>query len=164
MVGWYGRFWRRFWFEQFTGRPSLVPMVPEPPPDWKESMALLDRVLPLAAGLVSRAKEMVRLTARRPLPVSALQQMQLEENKARQTIVALSLQFPATASLAVALVRDTHNDDSHELTGMAEARLATYRRWQNRLHTVAAGFRTFKTPQGFAPRGTRMALPMAPIG
>jgi hypothetical protein len=120
--------------------------------------------MPLAARLVSRAEELVRLTARRPLPISTLQQMQLEESGERQTVVALSLQSPATASLAVALVRDTHNDDGHELTGMAEARLATYRRWQNRLHVVAAGFRAFKTPQGFTPRGTRMAIPMAPIG
>ena len=163
-VSWYGRFWRRFWFEQFTGRPSLVPMVSEPPPDWKESMALLDRLMPLAARLVSRAEELVRLTARRPLPISTLQQMQLEESGERQTVVALSLQSPATASLAVALVRDTHNDDGHGLTGMAECRLATYRRWRKRLHTVAAGFRSFNTAQGFAPRGTTVAIPMARIG
>ena len=120
--------------------------------------------MPLAARLVSRAEELVRLTARRPLPISTLQQMQLEESGERQTVVALSLQSPATASLAVALVRDTHNDDGHELTGMAECRLATYRRWRKRLHTVAAGFRSFNIAQGFAPRGTTVAIPMARIG
>ncbi len=161
LVSWYGRFWRRFWFEQFTGRSSQVPMDPEPSPDWTEALALLDHLTPLATRLVSRAEELVRLTTRRPLPISALQQMQLDESRERQTVVALSLQSPATASLAVALVRDTHNDDGSELTGMAQSRLATYRRWHGRLRTVAACFRSFKTPQGLAPHVKSQAIPMA---
>ena len=159
-VSWYGRFWRRFWYEQFTGRPSQVAGDPEPPSDWAEALALLDHLMPRANTLVSRAEEFVRLTGRRPLPISALQQMQLDESQARQAVVALSLQVPATASLAVALVRDTHSDDGSELTGMAQSRLATYRRWRARLRIVDAYFRSFQQPQGLAHPGRSRSLPM----
>ncbi|MCS6319398.1 MAG: glycosyltransferase family 9 protein [Nitrospira sp.] len=148
LVRWYGRFWRRFWFEQFTGRPSLVPMDPEPSPDRVEVLALLEHLIPLATKLVSQAEELVRLTAKQPLPIQRIQELHQHENRARQALVALSLQSPATASLAVALVRDTHNDDGQGLTDMAQSRLASYRRWQKRLLLVASSFRSFNNPQG----------------
>lgn len=147
LVRWYGRFWRRFWFEQFTRWPSLVPMEPEASPDHVEVLALLKHLIPLATKLVSQAEELVRLTARRPLPIQNIQELHQHENRARQAIVALSLQSPATASLAVALVRDTHNDDGQGLTDMAQSRLASYRRWQKRLLLVASSFHSFNNTQ-----------------
>ncbi len=160
-VSWYGRFWRRFWFEQFTGISSQVPAGTELPPDWGDAMALLDHLAPLAATLVSKAEELVRLTKQRPVPVTALQQMQLREHMDRQKIVALSMQRPATASLAVSLVRDTHGDDGHDLTGMAQSRLATYRRWQRRLQSVATQFRSLRKPDLRVNHGVSRPLPMA---
>ncbi|ODT45016.1 MAG: hypothetical protein ABS70_04145 [Nitrospira sp. SCN 59-13] len=159
LVDWYGRFWRRFWFEEFTGRSSQIPYDHEPSPDWAEAHAVLQHLTPLAKKLVSDAEELVRLTTKRPLPVSALQQMQRHETAEQQQIVALSMQSPATASLAVAMVRDTHNDDGHELTGLAQCRLATYRRWHKRLQAVSASFRSFNAPQGSVRRRPR-PLPM----
>ncbi|MGC3973821.1 MAG: glycosyltransferase family 9 protein [Nitrospira sp.] len=160
LVDWYGRFWRRFWFEEFTGRSSQVPCVHEPAPDWAEAQAVLEHLVPLAKKLVSNAEELVRLTTKRPLPVSALQQMQRHETEERQQIVSLSMQSPATASLAVAMVRDTHNDDGHELTGLAQSRLATYRRWHKRLQVVSTSFRSFNLAQGSVRRGRSRPLPM----
>jgi len=161
VVDWYGRFWRRFWFEEFTGRASQVPEHPEPSPDWSDALRVMEHLTPLAKKLVSNAEELARLTARRPLPVSTLQQMQRHEATERQQIVALSMQSPATASLAVAMVRDTHNDDGSDLTGLAQSRLATYRRWHRRLHAVATAFRAFQTAQGLGRRERLRALPMA---
>lgn len=161
LVEWYGRFWRRFWFQEFSGRASQVPAHPEPPPDWADALRVMEHLTPLAKKLVSSAEELGRLTTRRPLPVSALQQMQRHETAERQQIVGLSMQSPATASLAVAMVRDTHNDDGSELTGLAQSRLATYRRWHKRLHAVATAFHAFNTAQGLGRRGQPRPLPMA---
>ncbi|ULA59012.1 MAG: hypothetical protein LZF60_80408 [Nitrospira sp.] len=161
LVEWYGRFWRRFWFEEFTGRASQVPSDFEPSPDWADALRVMEHLTPLAKKLVSNAEELVRLTARRPLPVNALQQMQRQETAERQQIVALSMQSPATASLTVAMVRDTHNDDGSDLTGLAQSRLATYRRWHKRLHAVAIAFRAFNSAQGRSHRGQPRPLPMA---
>ena len=121
----------------------------------------MEHLTPLAKKLVSNAEELVRLTTRRPLPVSALQQMQRHETAERQQIVALSMHSPATASLAVAMVRDTHTDDGSELTDLAQSRLATYRRWHKRLHAVATAFRVLNTAQGLVRRGQPRRLPMA---
>ncbi len=145
LVGWYGGFWRRFWFEQFTGRSSRVPNNEELPPDWNEASVLLDRLAPLAAMLLSKAREMVRLSKQAPLPVSALQHLQQRDSAERRQIVALSMQSPATASLAVALLRDIHNDDGTELTSMALSRLATYQRWQSRLNLVSRYFTSLRS-------------------
>ncbi|MDP9133070.1 MAG: glycosyltransferase family 9 protein [Nitrospirota bacterium] len=159
-IGWYGRFWRWYWFEQFTTLASQVPKDEDLPPDRDDALAVLDHLTPLAAGLLSKAKELVRLTTRRPLPVAALQQMHLRERTDRQEVIALSMQSPATASLAVALVRDMHSDDGNELTTMAQSRLATYQRWQMRLHHVAAYFRARQPPNVLLQHGKSRAIPM----
>ena len=161
LVEWYGRFWRRFWFEEFTGRASQVPSHPEPSPDSADALVIFEHLTPLAKQLVSTAEELLRLTSKRPLPVSALKQVQLRETAQRQQILALSMQSPATASLTVAMVRDTHNDDGSDLTGLAQARLATYRRWHKRLHAVATTFHAFTSAQGAVRRGKSRHLPMA---
>ena len=161
MTSWYGRFWRRFWYEQFTGLSSQVPPPSELPPDWTEAVGFLEHLSPLAASLVSKTEELVRLSKQRPLPVSALQQMQMREHSDRQYIVALSMQQPATASLAVAMVRDTHSDDGSDLTGMAQSRLATYRRWHRRLQSVATQFRSLWKPDPRVNSGVPRTLPMA---
>lgn len=158
-VSWYGRFWRRYWFEEFTGRPSRIPAATALPPDFTEARSMLERLTPLAATVVATAEELARLTARRPLPVRALQEAQAREVKARQHIVALSMQMPATASLAVALVRDTHNDEGSEVGEMAQTRLATYRRWRTRLQTVASHLRALHSPSSTAHPEARRALP-----
>jgi hypothetical protein len=99
---------------------------------------------------------MVRMANQHPLPVTTLQQAQQRERANRQQAVALSLQSPATASLAVALMRDTHNDDGSEITTMMQSRLATYQRWQSRLAEVARHFRSVRSINGRS-----RALPMA---
>ncbi|MEP7153977.1 MAG: glycosyltransferase family 9 protein, partial [Nitrospira sp.] len=155
-IDWYGRFWRRFWFEQFTGVSSQIQPYEEGPQDYDEASLFFERLTPLAVTLVSYAKDMVRLTKQHPLPVTALQQVQFREHADRQQAVALSLQSPATASLAVALLRDTHNDDGNELTAMVQARLATYQRWQARLNQVITYFHSYRKG-----RVRLRAIPMA---
>ena len=98
----------------------------------------------------------MRLAKQHPLPVSALQQLQLRERADRQQAITLSLQSPSTASLAVALLRDTHNDDGNELTAMVLARLATYQRWQGRLNQVITYFHSLRNG-----RVKSHAIPMA---
>lgn len=160
-VLWYGQFWRRFWFKEFTALSSQAPEIDDVPPDLDEASVLLDLLTPLAASLVSQAGDLVRLTRQHPLPVGTLQQMQLHERADRQQVIALSMQGPATASLAVALLRDTHSDDGHDLIAMAQSRLATYQRWQSRLHRVSAYFRSLQRPNILMNHGRPRPIPMA---
>lgn len=160
-VNWYGRFWRRYWFEEFTGRPSQVPAATMLPPDFTEARSILNHLAPLATTLLATAEELARLTKRRPLPVRALKEAQAREGNARQQVVALSMQIPAAASLAVALVRDTHNDEGNDLADMARTRLATYRRWQSRLQAVASYVRSLSETSDAPVYEKQRALPMA---
>jgi len=138
LSAWYGRFWRRYWFSQFTGQESKVGAIPGVPPDIGAVRAILNELTPLAARLVAQAGESVRLSRQRPLPVRALQELQRAERTLRSQVLSMSQESLATAPLAMALLRDTHADDGDDLTGMAQSRLATYRRWQARLRLVAA--------------------------
>jgi ADP-heptose:LPS heptosyltransferase len=160
LIAWYGRFWRRFWFEQFTGLPSRVPEHETLPPDLDDACDLLDRLTLHAATLVSHAEELVRLSRQRPLPATALQRVQLREQTDRQQALALSMQGPATASLAVALLRDTHSDDGDGIQAMAQSRLATYRRWQGRLHSVVTYFHSVQRLDRRANYRTARVIPM----
>ncbi|MCC2643008.1 MAG: putative Glycosyl transferase, family 9 [Nitrospira sp.] len=159
-VGWYGRFWRRFWFEEFTALSSQAPEIRDVPPDLKEASVLLARLVPLSATLLSQAEEFVRFARQRPLPVGAMQQAQLRETADRKQAIALSMQSPATASLAVALLRDTHSDDGNDLLAMAQSRLKTYRRWQSRLHKVTIHFQSLETADCRLTQKKSRALPM----
>lgn len=134
---WYGVFWRRFWFEQFTGKQSRVPMPTGAPPDLSQARRVLAKLQSLGANLVAQAEEMARLTTQQPLPVHVLWQIHARENIERKEVLALSMQSPAAASLAVALVRDVHSDDGQDLTAMARSRLVTYRRWRARVQAVS---------------------------
>lgn len=138
LSAWYGRFWRRYWFSQFTGQESKVGAIPGVPPDIGAVRAILNELTPFAARLVAQAGESVRLSRQRPLPVRALQELQRAERTLRSQVLSMSQESLATAPLAMALLRDTHADDGDDLTGMAQSRLATYRRWQARLRLVAA--------------------------
>jgi hypothetical protein len=150
LINWYGRFWRRFWFEQFTGLSSRIPSPEEGPPDGHDALRLLQQLAPLTVALVAHAREMIRLTTRHPLPVTALKELQLREQSERQEAIALSLQSPSTASLAVSLLRDTHNDDGNDIVTIVRSRLATYQRWQSRLAEVTRQFRMFGDHHGKA--------------
>ncbi|MFO0730008.1 MAG: hypothetical protein U0231_15695 [Nitrospiraceae bacterium] len=139
MTAWYGRFWRRFWYRQFSGQESKVAAPPGDPPDIRMLRGLLNGLTPLAAQLVAQAGELARLSRQRPLPARLLQQAQLTEGTLRSQALAMSKQSYATGPLAAALLRDLHADDGDGLTGMAHSRTATYQRWQTRLRAVAAG-------------------------
>jgi ADP-heptose:LPS heptosyltransferase len=135
-LSWYGRFWRRFWYRDFTGDESRLAEPEGPPPGFREAERPLSELYVLAGQMIARAEKLVHLSRQRPLPVKALQQEQMSEGELLSHILALSKQSYATAPLAVALVRDVHADDGDDITGMALSRLATLRRWKERLSRV----------------------------
>jgi ADP-heptose:LPS heptosyltransferase len=137
-LAWYGRFWRRFWYREFTAQESSVVLPPEPPPGFHDVEGLLHELHAHGAQVLTHVREILRLTRQRPLPVRALQERQAAERDRRSRIVALSKQSYAAAPLAVALVRDAHTDDGNDMTSMAQSRVATYQRWLDRLTNVTS--------------------------
>ena len=137
IAAWYGQFWRRFWYETFTGRTSGTPEPDGPAPDSPSQHRLWDQLSPALDRLVSGSEELIRLSARHPLPVTSLQACQQRLAQDTQRAMTLVGESPAFGPLAVVFLREKHNVDAVGLGAMARQQADAYRRWRHRARQVA---------------------------
>ncbi len=137
-TAWYASFWRRYWYEAFTGTPSRTSAPIGPPPDLSDADERLGCLLPLLDRLCDQADEMVRISSRRPVPVEALKTFQARLGKARQEAVTRGMESPATAPLAVSFLRDIHNDNVQGLERLARHHAHAYELWRKRAKDIQA--------------------------
>jgi ADP-heptose:LPS heptosyltransferase len=132
---WYGKFWRKYWYDTFTGQLSRV-RIEEPPPDLADQKVLFKKLDPVVTQLVKRTGDLVRFCTRRPLQVRTLQSAQAEVADARRCALDLAVPSSAFGPTTVALLRELQNGDGMELSIMAEQQATAYRTWGHRLRTV----------------------------
>lgn len=134
---WYGRFWRRFWYQAFTGQQSRTPSLEDLPPDIDTVLSLLVELHPILDRIVTLADEAAQLCRRLPIPVEKLKttQAQLAEERARA--IALGMQSPAYAPTTTALLRELRNDDLSGLAELSQHHAGAYRQWRNSITRVA---------------------------
>ena len=137
-VAWYAAFWRRRWYESFTGRPSRLSPLNGPVPDSGEGAACIRRMMPLLDGLCRRAEHIVRLTATTPLPVQAIQTLQRAQVEERQKVVQAGMATWATKPPTTAALRLLHQDNVQGLERMAKHHAAAYHRWRRETEFVAS--------------------------
>ena len=135
-TAWYAGFWRRFWYEDFTGKPSLLVPTCEPAPDQDHALAWMREAVQLLRQLEQHAMHIAGLTKRHPLPVSTLQREQALLRQEREQLLPRMMVYSATGPATVAMIRDIHNDDVVGLTLLAERHVKAYRRWQQRIARV----------------------------
>ena len=135
MTDWYGTFWRTFWYEAFTGRPSRV-KCDDCPFDIANERSLFERLAPRLKRVVDQIETLVRLSRQRPLPAAALKAAQVRLAEERQEGIAQALTSPAFAPIAVALLRELHNCDTADLQTMAKQQAMAYRRWSDRVTAI----------------------------
>lgn len=135
-VAWYAEFWRRFWYEDFTGRPSQVALNLEPAPDRDGAMAWMREAGQPLRLLEQRARHIATLTRRRPIPASMLQREQALLRQEREKLLPRMIAHSATGPATVAMIRDIHNDGARELAILADQHVKAYRRWQQRIARV----------------------------
>jgi len=133
---WYVALWRRFWYEDFTGKPSQLAPNLEPAPDHDRAMAWMREAAQPLRQLERHAVDIVGLTKRHPLPVSTLQRKQALLRQEREHLLPRMMGHSATAPVTVAMIRDIHNDGVVGLTALADQQLKAYRCWQQRLARV----------------------------
>ena len=132
-TAWYADFWRRFWYEDFTGKPSqLVPNL-ETAPDQGPALAWMREAAQPLHRLEQRARHIAALTRRHPLPVSTLQREQALLRQEREQLLLRMMAHSVTGPATVAMIRDIHNDDAGDLTMLADRHVQAYRRWQQRI-------------------------------
>jgi ADP-heptose:LPS heptosyltransferase len=132
---WYGMFWRKYWYDTFTGQLSKV-RLDEPPPDLAVQKALFTKLNPVVTRLIKRTADLVHLCKCRPLPVQTLQSAQAEVAGARRCVLEMAVPSPAFGPTTVALLRELQNGDGMELRVMAEQQATAYRIWGSRLRAV----------------------------
>ncbi|HSL04178.1 MAG TPA: glycosyltransferase family 9 protein [Nitrospiraceae bacterium] len=130
---WYADFWRRFWYEDFTGRPSQLAPNLEPAPDRERAMAWMREMVQPLRRLEQQARHIATLTRRHPLPVSTLQREQALLRQGREQLLPRMMAYSATGPSTVAMIRDIHNDDIVGLAMLADRQVKAYRRWQQRV-------------------------------
>jgi ADP-heptose:LPS heptosyltransferase len=132
-VAWYSTFWRRFWYEDFTGKPSLLAPNSETAPDRARAMAWMREAIQALHRLERQARNIAALTRRHPLPVSTLQREQALLSQERERLLPRMMAYSVTGPSTVAMIRDIHNDDVVGLRALADRHVQAYRRWQRRV-------------------------------
>jgi hypothetical protein len=137
MSEWYTALWRRYWYQAFTGRASLVPAPQGDAPDAEEQGTLFRHLAPFLRRLVTQAEELDRLCRRPVLPRSSVQTLQVEMRNLRRRAVTMAAESRAFGPATVAFVRETCNGEALTLAAMASDHLRAYRTWQRRVQEVA---------------------------
>jgi ADP-heptose:LPS heptosyltransferase len=132
-TAWYGDFWRRFWYEEFTGKPSHLAPISEPAPDLDQSLAWMNEAVQPLRQVEQRARHIAELTRRHPLPVAMLQREQTRLRQERELLLPRMMAYPVTGPSTVAMIRDIHNDDVSGLTMLAERHVKAYQCWEQRI-------------------------------
>ena len=158
-VAWYSTFWRRFWYEDFTGKPSVLAPNSETAPDRARAMAWMREAVQALHRLERQARNIAALTRRHPLPVSTLQREQALLSQERERLLPRMMAYSVTGPSTVAMIRDIHNDDVVGLRALADRHVQAYRRWQRRVER--ANTLLSATPAQFENR--QRPLPMIPI-
>jgi len=133
---WYAGFWKRFWYEDFTGNPSQLAPNPEPVPDHDRVLALIGEAGQPLRRLARHAQDIAELTRRHPLPITELKQEQALLRQEREQLLTRMMAHPVTAPPTVAMIREIHSDDVVGLTMLAERHVRAYRRWHQRIARV----------------------------
>ena len=132
-TAWYAEFWRRFWYEDFTGKPSRLPSILETVPNQTSVLDWMKEASHALRRLERHAMQIAGLTKRHPLPVAVLQREQALLRQEREQLLPRMMAYGATGPATVAMIRDIHNDDAVDLTMLADRHVRAYRRWQQRI-------------------------------
>lgn len=155
VVAWYAAFWRRRWYETFTGQPSRLPSLNRLAPDSAEGVACIRMMMPLLDSLCRRADHIARLASQTPLPVQAIQSLQRVQAEERHRVAQAGTTTWATRPLTTAALRLLHQDNVQGLERMALHHAVAYQHWRRETEFVA--FYLASAPESAA------VIPLAPI-
>jgi ADP-heptose:LPS heptosyltransferase len=133
---WYAAFWRRYWYESMTGRPSLAPAVDGPPPEEDSTRRHLTGLIPMLDRLCRRAAEIARVARQNPTPAGRLRALQGKQTQEREQAVSEGMASPSTAPVTSAFLRTIHNDNVEGLDRLAQFHSAAYEQWRTGVLTV----------------------------
>ena len=136
VTAWYAAFWRRYWYESFTGLQSQVPMVDGPAPDADVAIGRLVAMQPRLDSLCKRAEDIVREARRTPIAKGALVSLQQTQMRERDSAIRMGMDSLAAAPLTTEFMRAIHNDNVQGVERLARHHANAYRRWRAQLADI----------------------------
>jgi len=158
LTGWYGTYWRRYWYEAFTGLPSQIPISLDAPSDLRETWSLWKQFAPHVETLCQQAEKVLSLCRQQPMPVLKLKEAQQQLNQRTLAIKELGGPSYAFGPLAGACIRETFNLEGQTLVRMAEEYVAASQTLRSR------AMLTFEQLSRYLPEPVRRDLYVGAIG
>lgn len=132
---WYGTFWRRFWYEQFTDRASRVPL-DHTPPNLTEQQEHFCQLAPELDRVVQHAERLASLCHQPTVTASELKAAQDKLIAARQAIMPTAMASPAFGPITTALLRALYDGRVLDTKTRANHQAQSYRTWKIRIYDV----------------------------
>ena len=132
---WYRTFWRRYWYETFTGRVSRVGF-DQPAPDHTEQQQLFVELLPGIQRAIELADQLVTQSRQQPLPIAALRDTETALTNLRSQIIPMAMSSPGFGPIAVSFLRQLSQCETNDAIQVAEYQSNAYRAWKDRMHEV----------------------------
>lgn len=132
VTAWYAGFWRRYWYETYTGIGSEAPALEGPPPDGQQARKSIQRLIPLLEAARRKADEIARLAGQKTVNISQVKQLQQELGKEKERLVFIGMGSSATAPVTAAFLRQLQNDNVKGLDRLAHHHAGAYRTLQTR--------------------------------
>ncbi len=158
ITNWYGTYWRRNWYENFTGLKSHIPDIESSSPYAHEDLRLWEEIAPRVDMLCKETEKMIHLCQQRPAPVVQLKDAQHFikcESLALKDLTRLSLTF---GPLVGACIRETFNLEGQTLHSMVEENSRAFRELRSRAR------KTFEHLIQNSPQPVRRDLYVSAIG
>ena len=126
-TAWYAGFWRRYWYETYTGVESRVPAPEGAPPDEQQARASIQRLIPLLTAACRKAEEIAHLAGRKTMNIAQITQLQHQQGKEQERLVLIGMGNSATAPVTAAFLRQLQNDNVKGLDRLAHHHAGAYR-------------------------------------
>ncbi len=162
MTEWYDTFWRRFWYEQFTGRTSRVPHELAPP-DLAEQQEHSCQLVPELDGVVQHAEHLASLCHHPTVTASELKAAQDELIAARHTIMPTAMASPAFGPITTALLRDLYDGRVLDTKTRANHQAQAYRTWKTRMYHVMEQLQQTQGTRGMRRSPVWSRVPMVEV-
>ena len=157
-TSWYGKYWRRYWYERFTGKKSQSASALSVNPPQDEEIQLWKQVAPQLDVLCERAEKVVQLCEHKPLLIPQLKETQhllKGETLALKELTKCSLAF---GPLVGASIRETLNLEGQTLSDLAEENAQVF-------HVLRSGAKCmFEQLTQYSPKPSRRDLYVGAIG
>ncbi len=158
LMAWYGVYWRRYWYEAFTGQSSQISRPMLPPPDQCEALHMWQQVVPHVDAVCQGAEDVQALCRQQPVPVMKLKQAQQQLTRRTLGLQELCRSSYAFGPLAGAFIRETFNLEGQTLVSMAEEYVTASQTFRTRAQLI------IEQLSQYSPEPVRRDLYVSAIG